>query len=96
MDGATMGVRLGGLARGLVGLPGWMNSNATPFFSAQSASSTEMSSGPLSILSLAGNSRQAIFRSKTRNIIAAGRFVSTSIAKHSRMKSSSTLKVLSL
>jgi hypothetical protein len=68
-----------------------MNSNATPFFSAQSASSTEISSGQLSILSLAGNPREATIRSKVRNTLAAGRIVSTSIDKHSRLNSSNTL-----
>jgi len=74
-----------------VGLPGLINSSITPWSSAYCAS--DISSGPLSIRIFSGYPRFATILASTRTTRCAGIFRSISIARASRLKSSTTLKV---
>lgn len=77
-----------------MGLPGLINSSITPCSSAHCASVSEISSGPLSIRIFSGYPRFATILSSTLTTRCAGIFRSISSASASRLKSSTTLKVL--
>ncbi len=79
-----------------VGFPGWIKVRSTSCLFAQSAVFCEISSGPLSMRICFGYPRQEAIISRVRITRVAGRDVSASIHKTSRLKSSMIFKVRKL